>query len=61
MQPKIVAMMTVVRRALFPSGDLKRETPLEIASNPVSDEPPLAKAFSRIKIEAKVINCCECP
>ena len=36
--------MTVVLRALKPSGDLNIDTPFEIASSPVSDDPPLAKA-----------------
>ncbi len=39
-------MTTRVRRALRPSGGLNALTPLEIASRPVSDDPPLANDFS---------------
>ena len=39
-------MMTSTRRAFGPSGWRKVETPFEIASSPVSDDPPLAKARS---------------
>ena len=39
-----------VRRALRPLGGLNALTPLEIASSPVSDEPPLANALSSTKI-----------
>lgn len=41
--PSVTAMMTSTRRALSPSGLRKLLTPLEIASSPVSDDPPLAK------------------
>jgi hypothetical protein len=37
-------------RALRPSGGLNALTALETASMPVSDEPPLANAFSSVKI-----------
>ena len=47
-------MITNVRRAFTCSGALKSATPSEIASRPVSDEPPFANARSRIKIAAKV-------
>ena len=50
-----------VRRALMCSGVLKSMTPSEIASKPVSDEPPLAKARSSVKIAAKVSNPCSVP
>ena len=39
-------MTTSVWRALLASGRRKLRTPLEIASSPVSDEPPLAKERS---------------
>ncbi len=42
-------MITSTRRALIPSGGRKVATPLEIASSPVSEEPPLAKARSTTK------------
>ena len=45
-------MMTSTRRALRPSGGRKVATPFEIASRPVSDDPPLAKARSTMMIEA---------
>ena len=40
--------------ALTPSGARKSETPSEIASRPVSEEPPFAKARSKINIAAKL-------
>ena len=40
-------MTTRVWRAFRGSGSRKLLTPLEIASSPVSDEPPLAKERSR--------------
>ena len=43
-------MIDRVRRAFDPDGFLNALTPFEIASRPVSDEPPLAKALSRTKI-----------
>ena len=46
-QPNSTLMIESVRRAFGPAGGLKTLTPLEIASSPVSDEPPLAKARSR--------------
>ena len=51
-EPRIVDMMTSTRRALRPSGGRKVATPFEIASRPVSDDPPLAKARSTMMIEA---------
>ena len=39
-------MMTRVWRAFFASGLSKLLTPLEMASSPVSDEPPLANERS---------------
>ena len=47
-------MMTSVLRALTPSGSRKSETPSEIASSPVKEEPPLAKARSKINTAAKL-------
>ncbi|MEP6648754.1 MAG: hypothetical protein ABJA74_02420 [Lapillicoccus sp.] len=41
-------MTTRVRRALRPCGVLNVLTPLEIASRPVSDEPPFANDFMRM-------------
>ena len=49
-------MITSVRFALSASGALNRATPSEIASSPVSDDPPFAKARSRINIAAPVSN-----
>ena len=40
-------MTTSVWRAFFASGFSKLLTPLEIASRPVSDEPPLANERSK--------------
>ena len=50
-----------VRRAFTCSGVLKSMTPSEIASSPVNDEPPLAKARSNVKIAAKVSKPCSDP
>ena len=47
-------MMVSTRRALSPSGLRNRLTVLEIASTPVSDEPPLAKARRIIRIVAPI-------
>ena len=41
-------MITSVIRALRASGGRKLATPLEIASSPVSDEPPFANARRRV-------------
>ena len=49
-------MITRVRRAFTCSGVLKSATPSEIASRPVRDDPPFAKARSKIKIAANVSN-----
>ena len=54
-------MVTSVRRAFTCSGALNSPTPSEIASNPVSDDPPLAKARNKIKIAAAVKSPCSCP
>ena len=51
-KPRIVDMITSTRRAFGPSGGRKVATPFEIASRPVSDDPPLAKARSTMIIEA---------
>ena len=53
-EPRIVLMITKVLRAFICSGVLNNATPSEIASNPVSDEPPFANARSKIKIAAKL-------
>ena len=42
-------MVTSTRRALGPSGGRKDPTPFEMASRPVSDDPPLANARSSTK------------
>ena len=47
-RPSSALMTTNVRRALSPCGGRKMLTPLEIASRPVSDEPPFANDFSRM-------------
>ena len=54
-------MITKVRRALTPSGVLKSETPSEMASRPVNEDPPFAKARSKINIAATVKSPCEWP
>ena len=54
-------MITKVRRAFTCSGVLNNATPSEIASNPVSEEPPFANARSKINIAAKVNKPCDCP
>ena len=54
-------MITRVRFAFTCSGALKRATPSEIASSPVRDDPPFAKARSRIKIAANVSRPCGSP
>ena len=41
-KPRIELMMTSVMRALRPCGRRNDATPFEIASSPVSDEPPFA-------------------
>lgn len=45
-------MVIRVRRALRPCGSRKAEMPLEIASSPVREEPPLANERSTMKSEA---------
>ena len=40
--PRMTDMITSTRRALRPSGGRKVATPFEMASRPVSEEPPLA-------------------
>ena len=59
--PSKVLMMTNVRFALTCSGVLKSATPSEIASSPVSEDPPFAKARRRIKTAAKVSSPCSSP
>ena len=54
-------MITRVRRALTCSGSLNNDTPSEIASSPVKDEPPFANARSKINIAAKLNNPCAWP
>ena len=49
-----IACITRTWRALSPSGGLNALTALETASMPVSEEPPLAYAFSSMKMIAKV-------
>ena len=51
-EPRIVDMMTSTRRALRPSGGRKFATPFEIASRPVSEEPPLANALRMMNSDA---------
>ena len=54
-------MRFMVILALRPSGDLKRETPLDIASKPVREDPPFANARSKMKTEATVSKPEWCP
>ena len=53
--------MISVRLAFFASGTWNSATPSEIASSPVSDEPPFAKALSKINIAAALIRPCSVP
>ena len=55
-EPSKVLMITSVRRAFTCSGALKSATPSEIASRPVKDDPPFAKARSKINMAANVSN-----
>ena len=57
----MVLIITKVLRAFTCSGDLNNETPSEIASRPVSEEPPFANARNKIKIAAKVNSPCDSP
>ena len=50
----MVLIITKVLRAFTCSGVLNNETPSEIASKPVKEDPPFAKARNKIKIAAKV-------
>ena len=54
-------IITSVRLAFTCSGALNSATPSDIASKPVSEDPPLANARSRIKIAAAVKSPCSCP
>jgi hypothetical protein len=53
-----VLIITRVLLAFTCSGDLNKETPSEIASRPVNDDPPFANARSNIKMAAKVNKPC---
>jgi hypothetical protein len=50
------AITTSTRRALRPSGLWKALTPMEIASSPVSDEPPLVKDRSNVNTTTAPVN-----
>ena len=50
--PRMTLMITSVMRALRDSGARKTLTPLEMASVPVSAEPPEANAFITMNSEA---------
>ncbi|CAM5618593.1 hypothetical protein SANTM175S_04667 [Streptomyces antimycoticus] len=50
--PRMQLIVISVRRALGPLRSRKTETLLEIASRPVSEEPPLANERSTMKSEA---------
>ena len=52
--PRIALIISSVFFAFTPSGTLNRATPSEIASRPVSDEPPLANARIKINMAAKL-------
>src|SRR5690348_16774110 len=56
--PSVLDIHTIDLRALPPVGLRKTDTPLEIASSPVSDEPPFANAFSKPMVAAKVSRLC---
>ena len=53
-EPRIADIKTSVLRAFTPSGARKSETPSEMASRPVSDDPPFAKARKRMNMAAKL-------
>ncbi|CAB4845681.1 unannotated protein [freshwater metagenome] len=59
--PRIELIMTKVRRAFTSSGTLKSATPSEIASSPVREDPPFAKARNKMKIALKVRSPCASP
>ena len=53
-------MLIIIRvlLALTCSGSLNKETPSEIASSPVKDDPPFAKALSNMNMAAAVSKPC---
>ncbi len=57
--PRIAPSIIRTRRALRPSGGRNAPTASDTASMPVSDAPPFANAFSRMKIMAPVIRPAE--
>jgi hypothetical protein len=63
--PRIVLIQTIVIRALRASGWRKTLTPFEMASVPVSADPPEAKAFMTMNSDAPssspLPGCCRCP
>ncbi len=50
--PRMTPSVTSTLRAFRPSGGLNALTALDTASMPVSDEPPLAKLRSRVRMMA---------
>ena len=54
-------MIDRVRRALRPSGGLNALTPLDTASSPVSDEPPLANALASTYTAPRLSRPCPLP
>jgi hypothetical protein len=53
-----VLIITRVLLAFTCSGALNNATPSDIASSPVKDEPPFAKALSKINMAASVSKPC---
>jgi hypothetical protein len=51
-EPRVTLIMTYTRRARWASGGLNMLTPLEMASTPVNEEPPLANERNTINSEA---------
>ena len=54
--PRMMPSATRTLRAFLPSGGLKAPTASLTASMPVSDAPPLANAFSSVKIITPVMS-----
>ena len=53
-QPSVTLIRMYTRRARWPAGGFKALTPLEMASTPVSDAPPLANERNITNSEAPI-------
>ena len=60
-EPKVIAIIVNVRRALTCSGERNSETLSETASSPVREALPFANAFKIIRIAANVMSPCSSP